>query len=250
MQDNQPEQFTKPITPPVTSTPDKSEAEGPTPTTIILSLTTSLFFILTIFFGIQTFTRKTPECPTCAKNESREEIIEGISASLGFYQDKITNAVKDAEYRVSVHRANPEGNSAFGAFISNDNESIEAYVYWEYVSSVYGLEVERTDRETFLISGFNAKIADLIIAEIGQDASGDILLILFQDGSIGYMPVKKALENRDLRSYGKVGGLDDVSKFYNAVVVGEDIDGYSTTLAQRIDGSIVDLQDLLKAVLD
>ena len=239
MQENQP--LTQPITP--------EEPKDLSPIVIILSLTTALFFILTVFFGIFSFTRKTVACPVCESSESKEEIIDDISSSLGFYPENITNPAKDSEYRVSVHRAGPDGHSAFGAFIGNDNESIEIYTYWQYVSEVYGLQTDRTDRETLLLSGLNTKVSDIIIAESGQTASGDVLLMLFQDGTIGYMPIKKALENHDIRSYGRLGGLENVAKFYSAVIVREDESSYSTTLAQLIDGSIIDLHDLLQSVV-
>lgn len=170
--------------------------------------------------------------------------------TFGFYPGKIINPSADVIYRLGVHRITNDGNGVFGAYISTDNSAVDLYIYWSYITSYYGLTTEKTDRELAKIS-FEQPVVDIAIGETGQNVSGDVLLFLLADGTVEYLPVVKALTNNDFRSYGQLAGVTDVVKFYRVDAVSDtgDWQGYASTLAQRDDGSIVDLQGFMLTAL-
>ncbi len=165
---------------------------------------------------------------------------------LGFYPNKITNPTEDVIYRLGSHRNNSDGKAVIGAYINTENTAAEIYVYWEYVSNYYGVATDRKDRELFTIE-FNKKVADITIAESGQSRKGDTILIMLSDGTIQYIPIVKSLEEGAFQASSQLAGITDVVKFYHTDAVSDtgDFSGYSTTLAQRADGSIIDLQSFL-----
>ncbi|MBR2588770.1 hypothetical protein IKE84_00250 [Candidatus Saccharibacteria bacterium] len=171
--------------------------------------------------------------------------------TFGFYPKKITNPTSDVIYRLGVHRSTADGNGVFGAYINTSNSAVDLYIYWSYIANYYGVTTENAERELATIT-FDQPVADIVIGETGQSVGGDVLLFLLADGTVEYMPVVKALQNRDFRSYGQLAGVSDVVKFYHVDAVSDtgDWSGYVTTLAQREDGSIIDLQSFMLAVLN
>ncbi len=188
------------------------------------------------------------ETPVATTPTKQEEIVS--AKTFGFYTNKITNPTQDVIYRLGVHRSNKDGNGVFGAYISTNNSSVDLYIYWQYIADYYGVTSENTERALATIS-FEKPVVDIVIGETGQYVGGDVLLFLLSDGTVEYMPVVKALQSQDFRSYGQLAGVKDVVKFYHVDAVSDtgDWSGYVTTLAQREDGSILDLQSFMKAVL-
>lgn len=106
-----------------------------------------------------------------------------------------------------------------------------------WVTALESYDMEKQD------IAFDQEIADMFIGGFGQDSSNDTLLLLMKDGSIQYIPIRKAFQNdrMSLKSYGKLSDVSDVIKFYSANVT----DGV-TTIAQKADGTFYDLSVVLK----
>ena len=191
--------------------------------------------------NIETTTGKT----TTTTTESQEITAK----TLGFFPKKIKNPADGVTYRLGVHRENDNKNGVFGAYINTENSGVELYIYWEFIGAYYSIDTGgKTNRQLAHIT-FDQPIADIALGESGQTVGGDVLLFLMQDGTVEYMPIVKALAENRFESYGKMGGLTDIVKFYrtDAIDNNGDFSGYITTLAQKTDGQIIDLQGFMRS---
>ncbi|MBR2989470.1 hypothetical protein IKF40_00860 [Candidatus Saccharibacteria bacterium] len=193
----------------------------------------------------------TPEIAATKTSETTTESTEITAKTLGFFPKKIKNPADGVTYRLGVHRTNSSGNGVFGAYINTENSGVELYIYWEFIGNYYGVDTGgKTNRQLAHIA-FDQPIADITLGESGQTVGGDVLLFLMQDGSVEYMPIVKALRENRFESYGKMGGLSDIVKFYrtDAIDGNGDFSGYITTLAQKTNGEIIDLQGFLRSAV-
>ncbi len=213
----------------------------------VIALVSVVVTIWLLVNGNKSTKVETPAQTTTSTTTKQEQVS---AKTFGFYTNKITNPTQDVIYRLGVHRSNKDGNGVFGAYISTNNSSVDLYIYWQYIADYYGVTSDKTERALATIS-FEKPVVDIVIGETGQHVGGDVLLFLLSDGTVEYMPVVKALQNQDFRSYGQLAGVKDVVKFYHVDAVSDtgDWSGYVTTLAQREDGSIVDLQSFTQATL-
>lgn len=94
---------------------------------------------------------------------------------------------------------------------------------------------------------FNQKVNDIFIGGFGQDASGNTILFLMEDGTVQYIPLKKAFltDHDHLKSYGTIEGVANIIKFYN-VSASFGQTGGVTILAQKKDGTFYDLSTILQ----
>lgn len=83
------------------------------------------------------------------------------------------------------------------------------------------------------------RVVSVDVGLIGQDAAGATLLYLMDDGTVEYTPLHYALKNNQFKSFGTLGQVSDVIKFYHI-----DFDGFHT-YAQRASGELVDLTSLV-----
>ena len=213
----------------------------------VIALVSVVVTIWLLVNGNKSTKVETPAQTTTSTTTKQEQVS---AKTFGFYTNKITNPTQDVIYRLGVHRSNKDSNGVFGAYISTNNSSVDLYIYWQYIADYYGVTSDKTERALATIS-FEKPVVDIVIGETGQHVGGDVLLFLLSDGTVEYMPVVKALQNQDFRSYGQLAGVKDVVKFYHVDAVSDtgDWSGYVTTLAQREDGSIVDLQSFTQATL-
>ena len=96
---------------------------------------------------------------------------------------------------------------------------------------------------------FNNKISDVVFSGIGQDATGDTILFLMEDGTVAYIPVYQTLTTNGiegLTSYKTISDLTDVVKFYTANVT-SGVSSSVTVLAQTKDGTIYDLEPMINS---
>ena len=215
---------------------------------VVLGVIALIAVVVAIWLAVNQNASKKTDTPVATSTAKQEEILS--AKTFGFYPKKITNPTADVIYRLGVHRKTSDGNGVFGAYINTENTAVDLYIYWQYIKNYYGVETELTDRELATVT-FDQPVADIAIGETGQSVGGDVLLFLMADGTVEYMPVVKALSSRDFKSYGQLAGVADVVKFYHVDAVSDtgDWSGYVTTLAQREDGSIIDLQSFMKATL-
>lgn len=211
-----------------------------------------IFIIVSAWLLINRSTAKTNTAKTeTAQTVKQEPQYSATAELLGFYANEITNPTSEVIYRLGVHRADNGGNGVLGAYINADNTAVDLYIYWEHVGGFYGIEgIDRNDRELINIT-FDKKISDIAIGESGRTVAGDVLLFLLSDGTVEYLPIVDALTSRNFASHGQLAGVAEVVKFYNTDAVSDTGDwaGYATTLAQREDGSIIDLQNFLVSAI-
>lgn len=215
---------------------------------VVLGVIALIATVVSIWLLVNRSSTKKTETVTTTNQTVKEDTVS--AKTFGFYQSKITNPTAEVIYRLGVHRSNNDGNGVFGAYISTDNSQVDLYIYWNYIAGYYGVPTENTNRELATLT-FDQPVVDIIFGETGQSVSGDVLLFLLADGTVEYMPVAKALLSHDFRSFGQLAGVEKVVKFYHVDAVSDtgDWSGYVTTLAQREDGSIVDLQSFMLATL-
>lgn len=241
-------------TPVAQSSPASASKPAKNPHTIIY-ITVALGIIALITSTIcvwllidKTKSKDAQEAATTRTQATEQETTKSeiTAKTLGFTQGKITNPADSITYRLGVHRSNANGNGVFGAYIDTENSGVELYIYWEFAGAFYDINTGgRTDRQLARIS-FDRPVVDITIGEHGQYVGGDVLLFLLQDGTVEYMPIVRALENQTFNSFGRLGGLTDIVKFYHTDAIG-DASGYITTLTQKTDGQIIDLQEFLRA---
>ncbi len=101
--------------------------------------------------------------------------------------------------------------------------------------------------EKFIINNFSGKVTDIYFDVFGYDLMGTTILFLIDDGSVEYMPVIKCLESVTFKSYGKLSGVENITKFYHASAVPKNANtgAHDTILAQQANGNYYDLNSLL-----
>ncbi len=173
----------------------------------------------------------------------------GLAAkTLSFSQDKITNPLDETFYRLNSTRYNPTGDPVISAIMSKNGTTVDISVYWDAVRDYYNITTDKIEKETFSID-YEKKVSDIIIAQSGNTPDGDVILILLSDGSIQYIPVTMSIQTKSFSTSGRLNGVSDVAKFYTAdgFSTNSGIVRFSTILAQKYDGSLVDLQSYIKS---
>lgn len=87
-------------------------------------------------------------------------------------------------------------------------------------------------------------VVDMLTGSFGNGCGYDTLLLLIEDGTVEYVPIRKAaIQEGTIRTYGKVPGVENVVKLYTATHMGL----YSSRrlVAQRADGDYYDLTTIL-----
>ncbi|MBQ3325826.1 hypothetical protein IJG79_01600 [Candidatus Saccharibacteria bacterium] len=183
-------------------------------------------------------------------NLSSISTAEGSLAAktLGFYPQKIANSSDGYNYRLEASKVNAGGNKVIDAYISNDNNSISIDVYWNYVKDYYGIVTSKTERETFTLE-YDTPVSDITIAESSKSPSGDAIIVLLSNGTIQYIPILMSLQSKTFQTSGQLNGVANVVKFYHVLVTskGTNDTGFTTIIAQKNDGTLFDLQYLLKS---
>lgn len=132
---------------------------------------------------------------------------------------------------ISLDQSKKNISFAFNAHQISQNYSLG------WVTSTEDIELQKQD------IAFAQEIDDIFIGGFGQSVVGDTALFLMHDGSVEYIPLKKALatDPYNLKSYGKVPEVSSIVKFYTANTTGG-----VTTLAQKADGTFYDLGIILQ----
>lgn len=163
---------------------------------------------------------------------------------LGFDSSKVTNANGNTytltvpSHATGINISLDEAGTKATLGINNALVNETYALGWTVDSNNYTYDLHEIT--------FNQKVTDIFFGGIGQDATGDIILFLMEDGTVEYIPVKQALSKGidNLRSYRTISGISDVVKFYQASVsVGTS--GANTVLVQTKDGRLYDLSSII-----
>jgi hypothetical protein len=119
---------------------------------------------------------------------------------------------------------------------------VQARVDWDKLAeSVFVSNAKRTGLESMFVSNLPGRVVDVTITIFGQGGViSETALFLMSDGTVEYMPIRKAVLEGELRSYGKLPNVKNVIGLRVA-----DIDGYHP-LAQQADGNYYDLTEVLQ----
>lgn len=258
IQPTQPIPLTQPVEPSSPTMPPKQKKpHAPLKKDQILLILCIALGALMLIFAVTTIIFATNG--NDSSNSQPTQVVQTIQPSaenLGFYPDKIENPTTNTTYSYLVSQKNYAGNTVLDMYINQDNTSVDIYVNWEFVNEYYGLTTQRNDQEKFTIT-FTQPVAQIIIGRGTQLTSDEIALFLLADGTIEYMPIASSLEYRSLRSFGQLGSMTDIVKFYNAHTTytaseeNPDAVAYSeTVLAQQASGTMYDLRNLLMAAVN
>lgn len=214
---------------------------------LLLGLLTTTFLVTTILLAL----KKQEPAPAATEEDTT---FSNLSAStLGFFPNKIENPAPSTSYIYVVSQKSSTGNTVLSFAIGEETSAVTLDINWEFVNDYYDLSVARTDHETFTIK-FSQPVAQVIIGKGTAQNADEVALFLLADGTVEYLPIANCLEYRSFDSYGQLGGLSEVVKFYIANTQassddsGEttvDSQGPETILAQKANGSLFDLKNLL-----
>lgn len=149
---------------------------------------------------------------------------------MGSYADRGINLSFDTtKKKMSVNLSACKFNSAYG-------------LGWVTASGEFCADAYENRGEVT----FAQEVSDFMIGGFGQSAVNDTMLFLMQDGTIEYIPIRKAYSSNapeNVKSYGAISGIGAVIKLYQ-VSAGS----YVTVLAQKADGSFYDLNESLSTI--
>lgn len=79
---------------------------------------------------------------------------------------------------------------------------------------------------------------------MGYDITWACLFILMEDGSVEYIPLYDAIRDNNIKSYGKINDIENITNLYSvcAKKKGSPIGGFQSIIAQKSDGSFYDLR--------
>lgn len=177
--------------------------------------------------------------------KSNETPLKSEEINYIFDSNKVSNALAEG-YALTVP------SHAVGTNVNVDSSQTKVTISINHylVSQNYGLgwvtSSEDYNYEPHEIV-FDQKVVDIFFGGIGQDASGDTILFLMEDGTVQYLPLKKAYstDHENLKSYGTLSGISNIVKFYSADALAQ-MGGGVTILAQDRNGNLYDLSSVLQ----
>lgn len=174
------------------------------------------------------------------EEKGKETTTNNNYNNLGFDSSKVTNA-NGNNYTLTVS----SHTSGINISLDSTRTKVTLAINNALVNEAYALGWI-TNSNNYVYDPheitFSKKIVDIFFGGIGQDASGDVILFLMEDGTVEYIPLKAALSAgiENLKSYGTLSGLSDVVKFYQA-----NANNSITILAQTKDGTTYDLSTIV-----
>lgn len=181
----------------------------------------------------------------------RAEVLSAVPGGLVLSEAKNLNTSYSMLYSI---------NSSFG---SNDTSPLPAFradlslstnlssltLNWDLIKAFYpNLNITKSGTEEFTDLGLSGKPTDLLLTGFGQAVGNEALFFLMDDGTVEYIPLAKAIQDNNIKSYGKLPNVSNVIKFYN--VSSCPAESYTScghqSLAQRADGNYYELYDAVE----
>lgn len=178
------------------------------------------------------------------KVENTNKNEDNTTNSLDFNINNINNGNADS-YTLADY------NGTINITIDEAGQNATLSYNRKTLSDTYALNWDLTGVEEGVYENktitFDKKINDVSFSGIGQDATGDVILFLMEDGTITYIPVYQVLSTNGiegLTSYETINDLTDIVKFYT-VDAKTDTSSSITVLAQAKDGTLYDLAPII-----
>lgn len=123
-----------------------------------------------------------------------------------------------------------------------DEYKLTMTVDYDALKEPYGLDGTKSGTEEFEITGVDAAdVVDVLIVGFGNGIGSETVLMQMKDGTVEYIPVKKALqEGNGMHSFGKIEGVEDVVRLRTVMASG-DCSAGNAGIAQKANGEIYDL---------
>lgn len=119
-------------------------------------------------------------------------------------------------------------------------------VDWSAIENFYGTNFSGQNPNAVTIDSkkinFSKNIIDVYIYSMGQGLGQESILFLMEDGSVEYIPLYKALEQNNFRSYGALEGVEGIVEILNGTT---SVNGNSS-FAIKQDGSFYNLSPILR----
>lgn len=188
------------------------------------------------------------ETDTTIKEEVDEKVVYKYTRPT-IDVNKCINAQKDVEYQIKKEDSMSDDISCS---VNRDKKSVTLTINWENMKKMYQINSPteiKGNSETVTIDNFSNEIIDVCIVRLGQGIGKETILFLMKDGTVEYIPIYRALKNKEYKSYGKLNGLDlivDISKGAVVSSNSEYVGGHITAFAIKEDGSFYDLYEILE----
>lgn len=156
--------------------------------------------------------------------------------TLGFDEKLVESSDDLHDYEIYLGTYSGVGD-AYVSIKYGDTKSQLVFTKYSYTSEKY---------DEFVIN-FTRNVVDTHMSTFDLDVDYNTIFILLDDGSVEYILIEDAIKNNNIKSYGRVEGLEYVAKFYEGTTC--EIDSPScikTAFAQTMDGKIYDLYDYIR----
>lgn len=123
-----------------------------------------------------------------------------------------------------------------------DGNKIHIGVNYGRIKDSWGINSSETYKDYTL--SFDKKIEKYHLDIIGQNATGACMFLLMEDGSVEYIPLYDAIKDNNIKSYGKISDIENISNLYTVEVRTKNspIGGQLSVIALKSDGSFYDLR--------
>ena len=212
---------------------------------ISIGLLLALFICIIAYIGVYSANWKVHSEERIKAEESGNNTeSESSSYSLEFDNSNISNGGENsytiADYSGTIDVSIDETGKVATLSYNRKTLSDTYLLNWDLT----GVEEGVMESQTIT---FNGKVNDVLFSSIGQDATGDAILFLMEDGTIAYIPVYQSLTTNGvegLTTYQTISIIKDIVKFYTANVT-SGTSSSVTVLAQAKDGTLYDLAPII-----
>ncbi len=207
---------------------------------ICIGLLLALFICIIAFISMYSSNYKLYVERNNKAKESQNTTITSLDFDTSNISNGGTNAYSLADYNENINITIDETGKVATLSYNRSTLSNAYQLNWDLT----GVEAGTLESQTIT---FDKKINDVLFGGIGQDATGDVILFLMEDGTISYIPVYQALTTNGveaLTTYQTISNITDVVKFYTANVT-SGASSSVTVLAQTKDGTLYDLAPII-----
>ena len=212
---------------------------------ISIGLLLALFICIIAYIGVYSANWKVHSEERIKAEESGNNTeSESSSYSLEFDNSNVSNGGENsytiADYSGTIDVSIDETGKVATLSYNRKTLSDTYLLNWDLT----GVEEGVLESQTIT---FNGKVNDVLFSGIGQDATGDAILFLMEDGTIAYIPVYQSLTTNGvegLTTYQTISIIKDIVKFYTANVT-SGTSSSVTVLAQAKDGTLYDLAPII-----
>ena len=209
---------------------------------ICIGLLLALFICIIAFISMYSSNYKLYVERNNKAKESQNTAITSLDFDTSNISNGGTNAYSLADYNENINITIDETGKVATLSYNRSTLSNAYQLNWDLT----GVEAGTLESQTIT---FDKKINDVLFGGIGQDATGDVILFLMEDGTISYIPVYQALTTNGveaLTTYQTISNITDVVKFYTANVT-SGASSSVTVLAQTKDGTLYDLAPMINS---